>query len=151
MQIWCISIVYASFVTGERLCREPFLARDQLNWDFVVGVGFNASLFFIKAINPDSSAPAYNFSGTDNVYDTSRGNTGERLDSKAEIFFGVIRQTSTQIPFSGTANFGPGEIFYATACSFVTSYIFLPSSYFHPSKNETKTEECNSMHNQDKH
>ena len=142
IQIWGVLIVYTSFVTGERLRREPFLSTRPAQLAFrvlsgilLLGVGFNISLFFIHTLNlfgsGDSKAAASNISGTEIVYDTSLGSNGETLDSKADILFGALRRASVQVPYVDTAlNIGPGKILYATACSLVVAYIFLPSSHF---------------------
>ena len=55
----------------------------------------------------------------------------EAFDSKAELFLKLIIQATAVIPYVGTAsNIGPGKILYATACSLVVAYLFLPSSCF---------------------
>ncbi|KAL9184484.1 hypothetical protein ACHAXT_002570 [Thalassiosira profunda] len=131
VQIWCLFIVYTSFVTGGRLKREPFLSTRPAQLAFrvlssilLLGAGFSIALFCVQV-----------------TYDTSGGG-GEAWDSKADILFDFIRRTSMVIPYVGSAStIGPGKILYATACSLVVAYIFLPSSHFQPSKREQQAAE----------
>jgi len=46
----------------------------------------------------------------------------------ADILFGILRYISTTIPYSDNAlSIGPGKVIYATSCSLIVAYIFLPS------------------------
>mmetsp|Transcript_18045 Transcript_18045/g.43378 ORF Transcript_18045/g.43378 Transcript_18045/m.43378 type:complete len:1693 (+) Transcript_18045:233-5311(+) len=150
IQIWCLFIVYTSFITGERLRREPFLSTRPAQLAFrvlsgivLLGFGFSISLFFIHSLNlvsNENSTSANVVSENEVTYDTSEGNA-ESLDSMADILLNLIRHMSA-IPYVGTAsNIGPGKILYATACSLVVAFLFLPSSHFHPTKKEQRTVE----------
>mmetsp|Transcript_31905 Transcript_31905/g.61032 ORF Transcript_31905/g.61032 Transcript_31905/m.61032 type:complete len:1706 (-) Transcript_31905:400-5517(-) len=148
-QTWCILIVYTGFVTGERLRREPFLSTRPSQLAFrvlssilLLGAGFSISLFYFHSLNflGTKGSTSINIrSGYEVSYDTSIGGDDDSWDSKADILFRIIRNTSTALPYVGTAsNIGPGKILYATACSLVVAYIFLPSSHFRPSKKELR-------------
>ncbi len=52
IQIWCLSIVHASFVTGERLRREPFLSTRPSQLAFRVSVASELHIVTISKIVP---------------------------------------------------------------------------------------------------
>jgi hypothetical protein len=118
--------VYTSFVTGERLRREPFLSTRPAQLAFrvlsgilLLGVGFSLSLFFVHTLNLfgsyTSKAASSNSLDTGIIYDTSLGSGGETWDSRADVLFGILRRASTQVPYVDTSsNIGPGKILYAT-------------------------------------
>ena len=147
INIWCLFIIYTSFVTGERLRREPFLSTRPAQLAFrvlssilLLGAGFSVVTFYLHALNlfgSNDTSSGNDLSGSDLIYDTSLGGGHESWDSRADILFGIIRRVSTEIPYVGTAsNIQPGKILYATACSLVVAHIFLPSTHFNPSTGE---------------
>ncbi|KAL7550685.1 hypothetical protein ACHAWF_013902 [Thalassiosira exigua] len=143
VQIWCVFILYTSFITGERLRREPFLSTRPAQLSFrvlsailLLGVLFTVSLFCVHSLNLIGNASDKE---DELSYDTSLGGSRDSWD--ADVLFQIQRIAST-VPYVGSAtNMGPGKILYATACSLVVAHIFLPSSHFHPSKQEQKAVE----------
>ena len=151
IEIWCVFIVYTSFVTAERLRREPFLSTRPAQLSFRVlsgilflGVGFSFTLFYMSTMkmlhNTDDSV----ISQDEIVYDSSRTGMNESWDSRADFLFRILRVATSQSPYVGTAsNIGPGKMLYATACSLVAAFIFLPSSNFRASNREIQSREGN--------
>jgi len=150
IEIWCVFIVYTSFVTGERLRREPFLSTRPAQLSFRVlsgilflGVGFSFTLFSISTMKLLHYTGGSDLSDDGIVYDTSLTGTGESWDSRAsraDFLFRMLRVATSQSPYVGTAsNIGPGKILYATACSLVAAFIFLPSSHFRASNKEKQS------------
>ncbi len=100
----------------------------------MLGLGFMLALFYhslnligILASKSDNAAGELS-------YDTSSRRNEESFNSKAELLLNLIIQATAVIPYVGTAsNIGPGKILYATACSLVVAYMFLPSSRFRSS------------------
>ena len=149
IEIWCVFIVYTSFVTAERLRREPFLSTRPAQLSFRVlsgilflGVGFSFTLFSISTMKLLHYTGHSDLSEDGIVYDTSLTGTGESWDSRADFLFRILRLATSQSPYVGTAsNIGPGKILYATACSLVAAFIFLPSSHFRTSNREDQSED----------
>jgi len=147
IEIWCVFIVYTSFVTAERLRREPFLSTRPAQLSFRVlsgilflGVGFSFTLFSISTMKLLHNTGDSDLSENGIVYDTSLAGTGESWDSRADFLFRILRLATSQSPYVGTAsNIGPGKILYATACSLVAAFIFLPSSHFRTSSRENQS------------
>ena len=152
IEIWCVFIVYTSFVTGERLRREPFLSTRPAQLSFrvlsgilLLGVGFSFTLFFISTMKLLHNTGDSDLSEAGVTYDTSVGGVGESWDSRADFLFRMLRLATSQSPYVGPAsNIGPGKILYATCCSLVAAFIFLPSSHFRASSKEKQSTEENS-------
>ena len=149
IEIWCVFIIYTSFVTGERLRREPFLSTRPAQLSFrvlsgilLLGVGFSFTLFSISTMKLLHNRGDSYLSDVGIVYDTSLTGTGESWDSRADFLFRMLRLATSQSPYVGSAsNIGPGKILYATVCSLVAAFIFLPSSHFRASNNEKQSTE----------
>lgn len=134
IQLWGISIIMSSFVTGERLRREPFLSTRPAQLTFrvltsilVLGFVISITLFSLYTCNVFGSSnkdPALSMEGSDFVFDTSVGSGVESWDSKADILFRFIRRVSSQVPYVDTSfNIGPGKILYATGEKVIQSTI----------------------------
>ena len=124
IQSWGIMIMYTSFVTGERLRREPFLSTRPAQLTFrvltsIVLLGFVISIklfaLFTLSVFGYSRTKAP-MDGSVFVFDTSVGSEVETWDTKADVLLRFIRQVSTKIPYVDTSfNIGGGKILYATA------------------------------------
>ncbi len=103
----------------------------------LLGLAFILALFYhsLNLIGILKSTPDDAVTGDELSYDTSFRGNDESFDSKAELFLNFIIHATAVIPYVGTAsNIGPGKILYATACSLVVAYLFLPSSRFYSNK-----------------
>lgn len=114
-----------SFVTGERLKREPFLSTRPAQLTFrvltsILLLGFVISItlfsmFTTSVFGNEQTDDELSVTGDDFIFDTSKENGVESWDSKADIFFRFIRRVSAQVPYVDTSfNIGPGKILYAT-------------------------------------
>ncbi|KAL3803811.1 hypothetical protein HJC23_003973, partial [Cyclotella cryptica] len=152
IQLWAIMIVCTSFVTGERLKREPFLSTRPAQLAFrvlssilLLGMAISVTLFMAHTLNSFGDYKTTEMMSMDDdhfVFDTSVASNGESWDSKADVLFGIIRRLSAEVPYVDTSfNIGPGKVLYATACSLVVAYIFLPSSHFYTSDTNRENED----------
>ena len=125
IQLWGVAIIMTSFVTGERLKREPFLSTRPAQLTFrvltsILLLGFVISItlfsmFTTSVFGNEQTDDELSVTGDDFVFDTSVENGVESWDSKADIFFRFIRRVSAQVPYVDTSfNIGPGKILYAT-------------------------------------
>ena len=152
IQLWGVAIIMTSFVTGERLKREPFLSTRPAQLTFrvltsilLLGFVISIALFsmFTSSVFGNEQTDGVSLDRDGFVFDTSVESGVETWDSRADIFFRFIRRVSAQVPYVDTSfNIGPGKILYATACSLVAAYIFLPSSHFRPSEKMLSNEDA---------
>lgn len=136
IQLWGIMIVCTSFVTGERLRREPFLSTRPAQLAFrvlssilLLGIAISITLFLGHTLNAfgDYEATAMlSMDGGDFIFDTSVGSRGESWDSKADVLFGIIRRVSAEVPYVDTSfNIGPGKVLYATGEANLLLYLLM--------------------------
>lgn len=140
---WCYLIMKSTIITAERLKREPFLSTRpaQLAFRVFTGIlflGFMAIflpmvldiLVLLIKYDADRDKPATNSDESIAVYHTSSGYYAmEKEPSLLETLVKIVVRTTSRFPYSGTASsIGPGKIIYATVCSLVSAFIFLPAS-----------------------
>jgi hypothetical protein len=124
IQLWGVMIIITSFVTGERLKREPFLATRPAQLSFrvltsvlLLGFVISISLFlmYTKSVFGNQGDTMMSMDGDEFVFDTSVGSGVETWDSKADVLFRLIRRVSVEVPYVDTSfNIGPGKLLYAT-------------------------------------
>lgn len=125
IQLWGVVIIMTSFVTGERLRREPFLSTRPAQLTFrvltsilLLGFVISITLFsmYTSSVFGNDQTDSLSIGDQDFVFDTSaEGGSESSWDSKADILFRFIRRVSADVPYVDTSfNIGPGKLLYAT-------------------------------------
>lgn len=130
--LWLYCIIKATFVTGRKLRKEPFLSTRpaQLAYRILLGI----TILMIGALAVPFLFDLWRLlakwtGGHDGqVHPTYRGVEQSRQVIVLDILLKLVIKAGEKFPYSGTAaSIGPGKLVFATTCALIAAFIFLPS------------------------